>query len=221
MSAKTPVEDLVNKIWSWLGERWGARLAVLLVAVTTLGWFISTWGMFEKLWPPSGPPGVYASSDEIACLNEWVLRLAATDSQSQAAEAKTSFLADYKDFGHENNRGEPIWKNDVHVVRDAEQKNKWLVVIDMYPGASSKQCMEEGKNEMISVLEAKPKGDQREWNNRIGRLLRPAEPLCYDFNKFEKVNGKILNTSNDIEDQRALGPCADKLRRAPNKKCWQ
>jgi hypothetical protein len=41
--------------------------------------------------------------------------------------------------------------------------SEWLVVINMYPGASTWECMESGKAEMVAVLEAKPAAQQREW----------------------------------------------------------
>src|SRR5262249_13072493 len=137
--------------------------------------------------------GIYATLDEITCLNEWVLRIAAADSRDDAKQNKTDFLQYYQHFGHVNAGKEPIWMNDVHVVRDIHQKGKWLVVIDMYPGASSEQCMKEGKAEMLGVLYDKPEGmgegNRRYWENVLGRFLIPAEPLCYDLGKFEKVNG--------------------------------
>jgi hypothetical protein len=222
MSEKTPVEEVTGKIWSWLGERWSVRVAVLLVAVAVLTWIANIAEVFQKLTPRIDSK-TYVTPDEITCLNEWVLRLAETDSQPQAEQIKANFLDNYRTFGHVNRGGEPIWKNDVHVVRDIEQEKKWLVVIDMYPGASSKQCMEEGRKEMLDVLNAKPEGmgpdNRRDWQNRLGRLLNPAQPLCYDLAKFEKVNGKILNKTSDIEAQRALGPCASKLQRAPGHSC--
>jgi hypothetical protein len=222
MSAKTPQEEVTAKIWSRLGTRWGTRVGILLTAIGGLGWLAHSVETFDKIrsWFPGETP---VTPDEITCLNEWVLRLAQTGSQQLATQIKADFLSNYQHFGHVNRGNEPIWKNDVHVVRDIQQKDNWLVVIDMYPGASSKQCMEEGKNEMLAVLDAKPEGmapgNRRDWENRLGRLLRPAEPLCYDFAKFEKVNGKILNQTRDVEYQRGLGSCAGKLRRAPNKVC--
>jgi hypothetical protein len=179
--------------------------------------------MFQRIPRLFESRKTYVTPDEITCLNEWVLRLAETESQPQAIQIEMDFLGNYQHFGHVNRGGEPIWKNDVHVVRDIQQRDKWLVVIDMYPGASSKQCMEEGRNEMLAVLDAKPEGmgpdNRRDWQNRLGRLLSAAEPLCYDFAKFEKVNGKILNQTRDVEYQRGLGPCAGKLQRAPKHLC--
>jgi hypothetical protein len=85
----------------------------------------------------------------------------------------------------------------------------------MYPGASTRECMESGKAEIVKILDGKPSDQQREWDNRIGRLLRPAEPLCYDFSQFERTNGKILNTSSDIQGQRSFGSCASKQIHPP------
>jgi hypothetical protein len=223
MSERTPVEEVTKTIWQWLGQRWGLRLAVILVAVAALTWITNTADLFQKLRASLETRETYATPDEITCLNEWVLRLAATDSQTQATQIQTDFLKNYQDFGHVNRGNEPIWKNDVHVVRDIQQKDKWLVVIDMYPGASSAQCMKEGQAEMLAVLNAKPEGmgpgNRRDWYNRLGRLLTPAEPLCYDFAKFEAVNGKIQNRGSDMEYQRGLGPCGGRLTRPASSSC--
>jgi len=91
----------------------------------------------------------------------------------------------------------------------------------MYPGASTRECMESGKAEMVDVLNNKPEADKRDWDNRIGRLLRPAEPLCYDFSEFESTNGKVLNTGSDIQYQRSLGSCASKLQKPSGVSCAQ
>lgn len=99
--------------------------------------------------------------------------------------------------------------------------SEWLVVIDMYPGASTRECMESGKAEMVAVLDAKPAEQEREWNDGIGRLLRPAEPLCYDFSEFERTNGKVLNTGSDVQYQRSLGSCAAKLHNPPGFTCTE
>ena len=76
--------------------------------------------------------------------------------------------------------------------------------------ADAKSAMESGKAEMVAVLNAKPADQQRERDNRIGRMLKPAEPVCYDFSEFERTNGKILNTGSDVQYQRSLGSCASK-----------
>jgi hypothetical protein len=139
------------------------------------------------------------------------LKLAGENSQTAAEQTRARFLDDYRAFGHVNDLGQPIWENDVHVVRDPVHASEWLVVIDMYPGASTRECMEFGKAEMVEVLNAKPAEQQRGWDNRIGRMLKPAEAVCYDFSEFERTNGKILNTGSDVQYQRSLGSCANKL----------
>ncbi len=225
LGLRRQLEEIIERLWRWLRERWRTCVASLLVAVAALTLIANISNVFEKIAWPFESRTTYVTPDEITCLNEWVLSLAATDSQQEAIQIKTDFLGNYEHFGHVNLGGEPIWKNDVHIVRDIQQRDKWRVVIDMYPGASSKQCMEEGKKEMLGVLYAKPEGmgpgNQRDWYNRLGRLLKPAEPLCYDLAKFEKVNGRILNNSGDVAYQRGLGSCADKLLRAPNHLCTE
>jgi hypothetical protein len=149
------------------------------------------------------------------------LRLAGENSQAAAEQTRAKFLDDYKGFGHVNYLGQPIWQKNVHVGRDPEHASEWLVVIDMYPGASTREYMESGKAEMVAVLDAKPADQQREWNDGIGRLLRPAEPLCYDFSEFERTNGKVLNTGSDVQYQRSFGSCATKLHNPPGFSCTE
>jgi len=223
MSEKAPLEKVVGRIWMWLGERWSTRAAILLLTVAGLTWITNAADMLRKLAALIVSSDTYATSEEINCLNEWVLNLSGADTQSQADQMRARFLDNYQTLGHVNADGEPIWKNNVHVVRDIEQQKKWLVVIDMYPGASSKQCMDEGRKEMLDVLNSKAEGKgadgRRSLEDTLGPFLNSAEPLCYDFAKFEKVNGKILNKGSYIERQKALGPCANKLQRASGQSC--
>jgi hypothetical protein len=201
--------------------RAGRLLALGVVVFAVLGWLEGQFEVIGKIPVFFKTRTTYATPDEITCLNEWVLRLAGLNSQAAAEQTRAKFLFDYGTFGHVNNRHEPIWKNDVHVVRDPVHADEWLVVIDMYPGASTRECMESGKAEMVSVLNAQPAGEQRDWENRIGRILRPAEPLCYDISNFESTNGRILNTGSDVQHQRSFGSCADKLQNPSGFSCTE
>lgn len=224
MSSDKPVEQAEKEAWGRIKPQWRRRVAWVVLGATILGGLVGLVENLEKVrgWFEARTTNV--TPDEITCLNEWVLRLASTNTEASANDLRLQFLAAYKTFGHVNTDGQPIWENDVHTVRDIAHRGKWLVVIDMYPGASSRQCMIEGKNDMIGVLESKPQlsatDDRRTWENKIGRLLRPAEPLCYDFAQFEKTNGTILNQSDDVQYQKGLGPCATKLTRSPGKQCY-
>jgi hypothetical protein len=191
----------------------------VLVGLVAVAWLEDHVKVLAKLLALFKTPTTYATTDEITCLNEWVLKLAGENSQAAADQTKAKFSEDYKQFGHLNSLSQPKWQNDIHVVRDPTHHGEWLVVIDMYPGASTRECMESGKGEMLAVLRAKPADQQREWDNRIGRLLKPAEPLCYDFAKFERTNGRVLNTSDDVKYQRSLKSCATKLSNPPGFSC--
>jgi hypothetical protein len=219
-SGKSPTEEAAAWLWPQLKDTRGGRLlALALVALAVVGWLLHQLEVFGKIRAVFKTSSTYATSDEITCLNEWVLKLAGENGQAAAEQTRAKFLDDYKSFGHVNYLGQPIWQNDVHVVRDPTHANEWLVVIDMYRGASTRECMESGKAEMVAVLDAKPTDQHREWDNRIGRILRPAEPLCYDFTEFERTNGKILNTGSDVQYQRSFGSCAKKLRNPPGFSC--
>jgi len=224
MKFPSPIDDAKNRLWKWMKDnKLGRVVAIVLIALTILGWIAEQFDVIDKLRSRLTRARTYATPDEITCLNEWVLRLAQSDTKENASSIKDAFLNDYLVFGHVNSGGEPIWKNDVHIVRDIKYPGKWLVVIDMYPGASSERCMEEGKAEMVEILDGKPDslqpGNRRDWENRIGRILRPSVSLCYDFAEFEQANGKIANDTQDVEYQRRLGSCVVKLKRAPDKKC--
>lgn len=210
---KSPEDEAKDKLWSLLKRtRTGRLLALGFVGLGVIGYLVGQFEVFGKIRAMFKTPTTYATPDEITCLNEWVLKLAGENSQSAAEQTRAKFLDDYKSFGHVNFHGEPIWQNDVHVVRDPMHANEWLVVIDMYPGASTRECMESGKGEMVALLDAKPASVRRQWDNRIGRILRPAEPLCYELSDFERTNGKILNTGSDVQYQRSLGSCSKKLQ---------
>jgi len=222
---------LLKSLWNWSRKTHGSGLNHP-GAAELCGWFSGSraWGLVglvenvDKIRSWFETRVAYVTQGEITCLNEGVLRIAESDSEARANEMRSEFLASYRTFGHVNDQGQPIWENDVHTVRDINLRDKWLVAIDMYPGASSKQCMVEGKNEMLSVLEGKPAypaaNDRRTWENRIGRFLHPAEPLCYEFAKFEKVNGTVLTQTTDVQYQRGLGSCERKLLRSTGKQCY-
>lgn len=221
-ASKPPWERINEWIWEYLRKtRAGRLIALWIVALVAVGWLIGQFETLNKLPGYLRKDSTYATPDEITCLNEWVLRLAGENSQTAAEQTRAKFVNDYKDFGHVNLDGEPIWINDVHVVRDLEHAGEWLVVIDMYPGASTQECMKSGKDEMVAVLNNKPPEQERDWDNRIGRLLRPAEPLCYDLAEFEHTNGKLLNTGDDVKYQRGLGSCRTKVSNPPGFSCPQ
>jgi hypothetical protein len=223
LTMSKPVDKVEAEAWRRLKPPWRGRVAWVIFGLTVFGALVGLVDNLDKVrgWLESRT--VYVTPDEITCLNEWVLRLAQTDNETDATRLRSDFLNEYKDFGHVNAGNEPIWINNVHVVRDIQEKAKWLVVIDMYPGASTQQCMIEGKREMLEVLDSKPDGmlpgNRRHWEDTIGHFLRPAAPLCYDLKEFESTNGKIQNNTPDVQDQRNLGPCGEKLQRAPGKVC--
>lgn len=164
-----------------------------------------------------------ASEGEVTCLNEWVLVIAAAESEEKAKASREKFLERYRRFGHTNRSGTPIWENNVWVTRDPSTPEKWLVVIDQYEGASSEECQIAGRNEMIHVLDSKPDtGDangKRAWEDSIGHFLRDARPLCYDLATFEKTYGRV-DDDPGVSFQRGLGSCSDKHKRAdPSSAC--
>jgi hypothetical protein len=220
ISGKSPADIAATWLWTKLAKtRAGRLLALGFVAIAVLSWLVNQFEVFDKLRVLVKTSTTYATTDEITCLNEWVLKLAGENSQAAAEQTRAKFLDDYAGFGHKNYLSEPIWKNDVHVVRDPVHPGEWLVVIDMYPGASTRECMDSGKAEMVKILDEMPPDRQRDWNNRIGRMLRPAEPLCYDFAEFEHTNGKILNEGPDVHYQQSLGSCANKIHNLPSFSC--
>jgi hypothetical protein len=93
----------------------------------------------------------------------------------------------------------------------------------MYSGASTRDCMESGKREMVSYIDKAIQDQDPKWRHledTLGKpFLRNAQPLCYDFSDFERTNGRIVNTESDIELQRSLGPCAKKLHNNPSETC--
>jgi hypothetical protein len=170
-----PWEDIGKRIWKVLRSSPSGRLLGLgIVALIGVGWLVGQLEIFGKIPGFLKHPTTYATPDEITCLNEWVLELAGENSQTAAEQTRAKFLDDYKKFGHVNAAGEPIWINNVHVARDLQHAGEWLVVIDMYPGASTQACMRSGKEEMVSVLDNKPPDQKRYWEDGIAHLLRPG-----------------------------------------------
>jgi hypothetical protein len=220
---QSPTDEATSRLWSKIrSPRARGWLAMGIVTLSVLAWLVAQFELIVKIPTYFTIATTYATEDEITCLNEWVLKIANENSKEAAEQTRNGFLDHYtRGFGHlANGSDKPKWANDVHVVRDTTRVNSWMVVIDMYPGASTKDCMEFGKKEMVAVIDEKPLNEWREWDNTLGRMLRPAEPVCYDFSEFERTNGKVLNKTSDVAYQRSLGSCAKKLKTPEGFNCW-
>src|SRR5205823_2913808 len=102
-----------------------------------------------------------------------------------------AFADVYMQAGHVNDEGEPIWKNDILVVRDPRESGKWLVAIDMYPGPSSREALQNGVLEMIA--------SEKEHGRRgqpLERWLNGSAPYRFTIKEFEEHWGKVTNLPN-------------------------
>lgn len=119
---------------------------------------------------------------------EWGLIVYTADSKTDAKERFAEFKKVYMQSGHKNFANQAIWENDIHVVRDPRKAGRWLVVIDMYPGSSSRTQLQAGVVEMIESEKAKNiRGEPLE------RWLNGSAPYKFIIADFERVYGKIEN----------------------------
>ena len=80
------------------------NLAFGIVGLVGLGWLIGELDTLGKLPPLFKTAKTYATTDEITCLNEWVLRLAGENSETAADQTRAKLLNDYATFGHVNSQ---------------------------------------------------------------------------------------------------------------------
>jgi hypothetical protein len=75
----SPLEALNKRIWERLG-RWGKWVAAVIVVAAALEFVIKQIDAVDKVKSFLAAARTSVSPDEINCLNEWVLQIAAADS---------------------------------------------------------------------------------------------------------------------------------------------
>ena len=171
-------------------------IPVFLVAVilpATVGFIDGAKNVYGYIVPLFVTPTTLITPEERDLLEqeEWGLIVDTADSKSEAKERLAEFKNIYLQSGHTNYMNQAIWKNDILLVRDPRKVGRWLVVIDMYPGPSTRSALQAGVNEMIeSEREANIRGEPLE------RWLNGSAPYQFERIIFEKTYGKIVNLGN-------------------------
>ena len=124
----------------------------------------------------------YLSKHELEVLNEWVALIDYADSYEQAVDKANKFSEAYR------KSKDGTWDNNILFVRDPEQRGRWAVVVDIWPGASS--C-----NEVRGEIETLWKFSQttREMEDTLGMWIYNSRPLEFRLDKFEKTYGRVTN----------------------------
>jgi hypothetical protein len=190
-----PWEKLLVNLWRWATKGWRRFITIpvflLFVLVPALGGLIENYKkVAEVVSPYVVKPTVVLTHDELELIKdeEWGLIVATATSEREAETARNEFKKAYMGAHHVNQMGQPIWENDIFVLRDPREKGRWVVAIDMYPGPSSREEIQAGVLEMInSEKEANVRGQPLEgW-------LNGAAPYRFTRAEFEKHYGRITN----------------------------
>jgi hypothetical protein len=163
-------------------------LFVIFIAVPAIAGFVDGYWKLANViseWTTTKLSYPTPEEKEVLDQEEWVLRIASYGSKEEAEHKSKEFKEVYRASGHINVKGKPIWINDILVVRDPKEKGRWLIVIDQYPGASSRQAQQDGLKEMLGCITT------RELENTFGRWLKGAAPFHYTKKDFESTYGLI------------------------------
>ena len=136
-------------------------------------------GWLSPLITTEGDLYSYPSPYEYDVFDEWVIQLTYTDSKDEANSLIEKFIKDY------NKAGQTLWENDILLVRSPIEKGIWLIVIDTFPGRSSKEMVIE------EIRKLKALSKLRDYQNLLGRWFEKAESLDYKKEHFIRTYGEI------------------------------
>jgi hypothetical protein len=190
-----PWETLLVKWWTWAtaGKRGlvSIPLMLLFVILPAASGFLKSYSeLYAAVIPLFRPQTTEISPDEMGMLKqeEWGLIVASANSDKEARDRRDEFKRIYLLANHKNSAGQAIWENDLLIVRDPRQRERWIVVIDMYPGPSSRKQLQDGVLEMI---EAEKRSGVR--GEPLARWLNGSAPYRFTRREFEKRYGRFTN----------------------------
>jgi hypothetical protein len=127
------------------------------------------------------------SKHELEVCNEWVVVVERGDTYEQARDRASLFKEAYDDSGH------GLWSNEILVVRDPENTNRWLVVVDFWPGRSTEQEVAGGIRHLNIHVDDSIGSDRRALQDTLEMWLRDTNPYEYRMDRFAETYGRIVN----------------------------
>jgi hypothetical protein len=184
MSENKPWEQIPAKIWHWLVKGWKRYITIpifillFIIPIIFHDSYKKCYSFFHDLFENKKS---FPTKDEADVFNEWVVLISTFNDKIEAEKQLKKFKEVYKSSIHE------VWKDDIFFVRNAKQENQWQIVIDAYPGSSSKEDVQGSIDNMWAYCRT------RELENTLGHWLNGATPIFYDSLKFVKTYGHIEN----------------------------
>jgi hypothetical protein len=198
-------DELKKKIWKFLtaGPLFYFTVPVSIIALL-IAFVASVWDGGSKLAfmvkDVVSEKASYLSKHETEILNEWVALIDYADTYEQAIDRSLQFKKAYSQLGS------GIWDNNILYVRDPMSKERWMIVVDIWPGSSS--C-----DEISSELEHlnSTANSTRALQDTLGMWLYNSRPIEFDLNAFEVTYGKVTNLPIDMEkhQKNKSGSCTE------------
>ena len=179
-----PWEEIIANIWTWLTTGWKKYVTIPIFVIgfsipiifndSYRSFYFFVYNIFDT-------KESYPTKDEENIFNEWVVLVSTLNDKTETETKYKEFKEIYAKSGHD------VWQNDIFLVRNAVQENEWQIIIDTYPGASTKEDVQGGIENMWSYCEK-----SRDIENTLGHWLHGARPLFYDSLTFIKTYGQIV-----------------------------
>lgn len=135
------------------------------------------------------------TKQELEICNEWVIVLEHADNYTEIDSVWSRIKSEFMESKQFRKSRAKTWTNDIHIVRDLNELNRWMIVIDAFTGVSSKLLVEKEIRLINSSII-----DNRVLENTLGVWMYSAKSINYDTRVFAETHGKILNE----------GDCANK-----------
>jgi hypothetical protein len=213
---ESPQAKLVQHAWHWLTRGWRKWLTypaffvflLLGIVATGLDNAAAVATALKKFFQDSEYSSLTAAEQD--ALNNWVMLIEATDSREQAVEdarqvtqtlyspALIPVLASISDTD----------TTDVLIVRDPMKRGRWLVVVDMLPGAGTYDAQQEGISRIAAAV---IEGGQEQ---PVGRWVMGRKPYLYSQQAFERTYGPIDSIYLPATEQPGI---SDKISKKINK----
>lgn len=141
----------------------------------------------------------YLSKHELEILNEWVALIDYADTYEQAIDRSKQFKEAYA------NLGSGVWSNNILYVRDPTNKDRWMIVVDIWPSTSS--CGHITRE----IARLQDDSDRtRILQDTVGMWLFNSKAIEFNLQQFEKTYGSVTNLPQNMKSHQPN----------PSGQCW-
>lgn len=180
-----PIKKLLGNIERWLFAKWRKWITIpVFLLIFVLPYIVGFSDNFNKIYSflenKFSKKHSYPSKEEFDVFNEWVTLVSISNRKNEADSIFKEFKKVYVNSGHET------WTDVIYSVRNPKRDGEWFLVIDTYPGESSKEDVQGAIENMWNFA----KGD-RNLEDNLGHWMNQARPIFYDSTSFVKTYGQI------------------------------